>query len=201
MSKSLDAGQALRSYQVTAAECYLMKTTHFGKNIIVDDVFLYDNCVQSLLLLWRCSLQVFIHHRASIKLKKFRIMTDALEFVGILGSPTSDQQRIMKEICPELAPLLTSEGLIFMDLKEAQMCLHEAVDMILYLQTFEAALPMSASISLIQLCLAVFYSIRIYAIWIHGQVHFYYARNGCHTGCLLCYRGFYPLSEHDAAKC
>jgi hypothetical protein len=83
MFKSPGAGQALGSHQVTVTDCDLMKTARFGTKVVVDNVLLYDNCVQYLLLLWRCSLQVFIHHRASIKLKKCCTMPDALEFMGI----------------------------------------------------------------------------------------------------------------------
>jgi hypothetical protein len=83
MSKSLEAGQLLWSYQVTTTYCDLMKTAYFGTKVIVDDILLHDNRVQSLLLLWRCSLQLFLHQRASTKLKKCRSMPDTLAFVGI----------------------------------------------------------------------------------------------------------------------
>jgi hypothetical protein len=86
MYKSLEAGQALCQYQVTTTDCDLMKTAHFGNKVIVDGVLVYASCVQSLLLLWHYNLQVFLRHRASIKIKKYRIMPDALEFVGILLS-------------------------------------------------------------------------------------------------------------------
>jgi hypothetical protein len=77
MSKSLKAGQLIGSYQVTTTDRDLTKSADFGTNVIVDDVFLYANCVQFMLLLWRCSLQVFLRHHASIKLKKCSIMPDA----------------------------------------------------------------------------------------------------------------------------
>jgi hypothetical protein len=84
--KSLEVDQALGSYQVTTADCDIMNTAHFGTKVIVDDAFMYDNCVQYMLLLWRCILKVFLLHRASIKIKKCFIMLDALEFLCILLS-------------------------------------------------------------------------------------------------------------------
>jgi hypothetical protein len=68
------------------------------------------------------------------------VYSATIESVGWLcvGDLSSTQQRIMKKkICPELTPLLASEGLIFPDLTEAQMCLHESSDMLLYLWAFE----------------------------------------------------------------
>jgi hypothetical protein len=53
MSKSLEIHHLLGSYQVKTADCDLTKTAQFGTKVIVDDVLLYADCVQSLLLLWR----------------------------------------------------------------------------------------------------------------------------------------------------
>jgi hypothetical protein len=63
------------------------------------------------------------------------------------------QQRVMKNICPELAPLLDSYGINFHDLAQAQRCLHESPDMLLYIRAFETSIPLSASLPWVQQCL------------------------------------------------
>jgi hypothetical protein len=74
------------------------------------------------------------------------VYSATIELVGwiyvVVGDLASVRQRIMTEMCPELAPLLKLGGLIFPDLTEDQMCLHESPDITLYLRAFEAALPM-----------------------------------------------------------
>jgi hypothetical protein len=83
MSKSLQVVQPLGTYVVMAEDCVLMQEAQFGTTVIVEDVLLFANNIHALMLLWCCSLIVFLHHRASIKLKKCRIMPTDLEIVGV----------------------------------------------------------------------------------------------------------------------
>jgi hypothetical protein len=52
----------------------------------------------------------------------------------------------MKQICPELAPLLAYDGITFPELAQAHLCLHESPNIILYLLAFETSIPLSASL-------------------------------------------------------
>jgi hypothetical protein len=81
-----------------------MKEAHFGTKVIVENVLLFANNVHALLLLWCCSLVVLLHHRASIKLNKCRIMPTELEIFGV--SLSRDGNR------PAASKLPTYEALI-----------------------------------------------------------------------------------------
>jgi hypothetical protein len=70
-----------------------------------------------------------------------------------VGTLATLQQRVINKICPEFAPLLASGGLTFPDIAQAQICLHELPNMILYLHVFETSVPLSASLPWVQQCL------------------------------------------------
>jgi hypothetical protein len=111
MSKSLQAGQSLGCYVVILDDCTLMKEAHFGTKVIVDDILLFANNIHALLLLWRCSLVVFLHHRASIKLKKCRIMPTELEFFSVSLSRSGNRPAASKSPTYEalVKPATTSD--------------------------------------------------------------------------------------------
>ena len=54
----------------------------YGSEVIVDDIFLYAEDVDTLLAYFECALEILLHHRVTVKLKKCKFLHPIMEFVG-----------------------------------------------------------------------------------------------------------------------
>jgi hypothetical protein len=92
MYKSLEAGQALGSYQVTAADCDLVKTAHLGTKVIVD-AFLCMLTAFSLCSCYGAAVCKCLSATGPLSSSKRGCsMPDALEFVSVSLSREGNRQ-------------------------------------------------------------------------------------------------------------
>jgi hypothetical protein len=142
-------GQMLPEYDLvsrcnTHDERYHAKMSHTSSSVNIS--FLpAKTYYTSDMLLDQCPLQ---EPSASI----YSTKTASIRWLCVSNLATS-QQHVMKAICPELAPLRAVDGMIFPDLPQAQMCLHDTPGMLLFLRAFETSMPLSASFTWVQQCL------------------------------------------------
>ena len=59
----------------------------YGSEVIVDDILLYAEDVDTLLAYFECALEILLHHRVTVKLKKCKFLHPIMEFVGIDLTP------------------------------------------------------------------------------------------------------------------
>ena len=62
----------------------------YGSEVIVDDMLFYAEDLDTLLAYFDCALEVLLHHRVTIKLKKCKFLHPILEFVGVDIKPNGN---------------------------------------------------------------------------------------------------------------
>jgi RNase H-like domain found in reverse transcriptase len=76
------ASKALTEYELTASPKALLQVDPPDSSIIIDDLLLFAKHTVPLLAYFTAVLQVFIHHRVSIKLRKTWFLPSSAQFVG-----------------------------------------------------------------------------------------------------------------------
>ena len=90
LAQNLSAGESVGMLSITQEHVNFLRH-HRGSKVIVDDMLLYASSILALLLYLCCVLQVLLHYRASVKLKKCQFFSLSLEFVGINISAIGNQ--------------------------------------------------------------------------------------------------------------
>ena len=62
----------------------------YGSEVIVADMLFYAEDLATLLAYFDCALEVLLHHRVTIKLKKCKFLHPILEFVGVDIKPNGN---------------------------------------------------------------------------------------------------------------
>ena len=81
-----------------------LKTSNPGSAVIVDDLMLHDRNAVSLLAYFLCVLEVLVHYRVTINLRKGRFLPSRAEFVGVDvlpegNSPAQSKYGPIEKLC------------------------------------------------------------------------------------------------------